>query len=95
MCKENDHVRYLGLALSEETHPGVSVEANISDFQPPAVEVESYIDIEVTHVENLDQFWCHLMTSTEEMECLMSNLQDYYDVHLPKGADLNLFSQGN
>jgi hypothetical protein len=83
-----------GFAISDGNHPGVSVETDFVDYHPPPVEVDNYIDIEVTHVENLDQFWCHLMTSNEEMEHLMSNLQDYYDANPPKGTDLNQFSQG-
>jgi hypothetical protein len=83
-----------GFAVSDGNHPGVSVEADFRDYQPPPVEVDKYFDIEVTHVENLDQFWCHLVASSEEMETLMSNLQEYYDANPPKGTDLNLFSKG-
>ena len=83
------------MAISEEIHPGVVVEGTISDFRLPAIEVGSYVDVEVTHVESLDQFWCHLMDCTQEMEHLMSNLQEYYDAHQPKAGDSNAFLQGN
>lgn len=85
---------FLGFAISDGEHPGVSVETELMNYHPPPVEVGNYIDIEVTHVENMDQFWCHLLTSNEEMERLMSNLQDYYDANPPKGTDLNLFGIG-
>ena len=85
-----------GLAISDGSHPGVSVDTDVQDYHPPPVEVGNYIDIEITHVENLDQFWCHLMTSSnDEMESLMANLQDYYEANPPKGTDLNQFRQGN
>ena len=70
------------------------METNCSDYQAPPVEIDNYIDVEVTHVENLDQFWCHLMNSAEDMETLMSNIQDYYDTNPPKAADPNLFIKG-
>ena len=84
------------MAISDGSHPGVSVDVDVQDYHPPPVEVENYIDVEITHVENLEQFWCHLMTSSnEEMESLMANLQDYYDANPPKGTDFNQFIQGN
>lgn len=67
---------------------------NITGYQMPTIEIPGYKDVEVTHVENLDTFWCHLTDSATEMENLMTNLQDYYDINPPKSTDLDLLKEG-
>ena len=84
----------VGFAIADEAHPGIAVEACVSSYQPPNVVVGNYVDIEVTHVDNLDQFWCHLLTSHEEMEGLMTSLQEYYEANPPKSTDSSLFTKG-
>ena len=84
----------VGFAIEDQAHPGIAVEACVSNYQPPNVVIGNYVDIEVTHVDNLDQFWCHLLTSDEEMEGLMTSLQEYYEVNPPKSTDSSSFTKG-
>ena len=84
----------LGFAIPDGDHPGIPVEPTFSGYQSPALTIGSYVDVEVTHVNNVDDFWCHLMTSSEEMDSLMAKLQDYYETNPPNTRDANLFNKG-
>ncbi|XP_046860777.1 tudor domain-containing protein 1-like [Xenia sp. Carnegie-2017] len=84
-----------GYAVSNIGQFVVTVGTNITGYQFPTIEIPGYEDVEVTHVENLDTFWCHLTDSATEMENLMTNLQDYYDVNPPKSTDLDLLKEGS
>ena len=80
--------------MSDAVHPGIRVEAGVGDYLPPGVVVGNYVDVEISHVDNLDHFWCHLLMSAEEMENVMANLQEYYDANPPKSANSKSFIKG-